>query len=395
MLQKTAAVRLATLTAASLFAAASLAQTPQARIHTAIDNTSRATIAGSLSPRALPANDAGAVPASTKLQGISLVLSRTEAQQAALDALIAAQQNPASPQYQQWLTPPQFGAQFGAAASDIAAIESWLQQQGFSIDSVSNSRDRIFFSGTEGQVESAFGTQLHYFKSASGTHFTPATELSVPSSIASAVLTVANLSDFKPHSQIKFHPAKPDFTSGQTGNIFLDPDDIATIYDINAVYNAGYTGVGQSIAIMGQSAVVSTDITNFQTALGLTAKAPTQVLVPSTGTSAISSGDEAESDLDLEYSSTIARGANVYFVYTGNSSNSGGVFTSMQYAVDNKIAPIISISYGDCETDLGATEYAQLNAILQQGAAQGQSIISAAGDAGSSSCYGDSSLSLA
>ena len=399
-LRHTRAACLATLAAVSLFTGVtSLAQAPEARITSAINNASRARIPGSLSPRAVPANDIGAVPASTRLQGISIVLSRTPAQQAALDALVAAQQNPASPQYHQWLTPAQFGAQFGAAASDIAAIQNWLQQQGFAIDSVSNSRDRIFFTGTEGQVESAFGTQLHYFKSANGTHFTPATELSVPSAIASAVLTVTNLSDFKPHPQVKFRTGasgKPNFTSSQTGNNFLDPDDVATIYDINAAYNAGYTGTGQSIAIMGQSAIVATDITNFQTALGLPAKAPTQVLVPLTGVSAISAGDEAESDLDLEYSSTIARGATVYFVYTGNStaSNNDGVFTSMQYAIDNRIAPIISISYGDCETDLGTTNYSQLNALLQQGASQGQSIVSSAGDNGSTSCYGDTDLTL-
>jgi len=387
------------LTAFSLFAAipAFAAVAPQARITAPIENSSRTTLTGTLSPRAIAANDAGAIPGDTKLQGITLVFSRTADQQAALDTLVAAQQNPASPQYHQWLTPQQFAAQFGAADSDIAAVQSWLQQQGFSIDSVTASRDRINFSGTAAQVESAFGAPLHYFKSATGLNFTPASELTVPSAIASAVLTVTNISSFKPHSHIKFHPATsatPNFTSGQTGSFFLDPDDVATIYDITAAYNAGYTGVGQTIAVMGQSAIVATDITNFQTALGLTPVAPTQILVPNTGTAVVSSGDEAESDLDLEYSSTIAKGATIDFVYTGNSSNSNGVFGSLQYAVTNKIAPIISISYGDCELDLGSSNYAQLNAILQQAATQGQTVIAAAGDSGSTDCYGETGTSL-
>jgi len=374
------------------------AQSPQARITTAIDNTSRATIPGSLSPRALAANDIGAVPASTKLQGITLVFSRTAAQQAALDALIAAQQNPTSPQYHQWLTPAQFGAQFGVADSDIAVTEAWLQQQGFTIDGVSNSRDRIHFSGTEAQVESAFATQLHYFKSGAETHFAPATALSVPAALASSVLAITNLSSFHPRSHVRLSApvARPNFTSGQTGSNFLDPNDVATIYDINAAYSAGFTGAGQSIAIVGESAIVPSDITNFQAALGLTAKLPTLVLMPGTGASAINpqgDGDETESDLDLEYSGAIAKGATIYFVYTGSNTNYN-VFDALEYTVDNKVAPIISSSYGDCELDLGASNYSQLNGFLQQAATQGQTVIAAAGDDGSTDCYGDGSTSL-
>jgi len=386
---------------AAIAAATASAQTPQPRITRAIDNTSRATLPGTLSPRALPANDVGAVPASTKLQGITLVFSRTQAQQAALDALVAVQQNPASPQYHQWLTPAQFGAQFGVAASDIAATEAWLQQQGFTIDGVSNSRDRIQFSGTEGQVESAFATQLHYFKFGTETNFAPATALSIPAALVSSVLSVENLSSFRPlpHAVLRANqPARPSLTSSQTGNIFLTPGDVSTIYDINAAYSAGYTGAGQSIAIVGQSAIVASDITGFQTAIGLTPKAPTQLLVPNTGTSAINpfgAGDEGESDLDLEYSSSIAKGATIYFVYTGSDTNAGGVFTSVQYAIDENIAPIISESYGGCELAQGTAFINQFNAILEQASAQGQTIVNAAGDSGSTDCYGTPGLSAA
>ena len=390
------------LTALSILAAATIAsaQTPQARITHAIDNASRATIPGSLSPRALAANDIGAVPASTKLQGITLVFSRTPAQQSALDALVAAQQNPASPQYHQWLTPAQFGAQFGVAASDIAATEAWLQQQGFTIDGVSNSRDRIHFSGTEAQVESAFATQLHYFKSGAETHFAPASALSIPAALASTVLSVENLSDFRPRPQsVKSARAvRPNFTQAQSGGIALTPGDVATIYDINAAYSAGYTGAGQSIAIVGQSAIIPGDITAFQTAVGITPKAPNQVLVPGTGTSVINpfgAGDEGESDLDLEYSSSIAKGATIFFVYTGNSTNTNGVFTSVQYAIDENIAPIISESYGGCEQAQTTSFINQFNAILEQGAAQGQTIVNASGDSGSTDCFGTTGFTAA
>jgi len=206
------------------------------------------------------------------------------------------------------------------------------------------------------------------------------------------VLAIGNLSDFHllPHIlRSAPQPAQPRFTSSQTGAHYLTPGDLATIYDITPAYSSGYTGSNQSIAVIGQSAVNLSDIANFQAAVNIPGKTPIVVLVPGSGTSEVyADGDEAESDLDLEYSSTIARGAQVYFVYTGNSNNFGA-FNSIEYAVDEKIAPIISSSYGDCEPNLGQSSYTELNTFLEQAASQGQTVVSAAGDSGSTDCYGE------
>jgi subtilase family serine protease len=379
---------LAVVLSCSFACAAAAAQKPAPRIVSAIDSSSRVTLAGSRPLRALAANDMGAVPPGTKLQGMTLVFSRSAAQQADLDALIAAQQDPASPSYHQWLTPAQFGARFGMADSDLAAAETWLQQQGFTIDGVSNSRDRIRFTGTAAQAAAAFSTELHYYRAAGETesHMAPATEISVPAALAPTLLGVANLSGFRPRSHL-VKGARPNFTSSQTGNHFMTPGDVATIYDINAAYNAGYTGVGQTIAIVGQSAILTSDIAAFQSAAGLNSKVPTLLLEPNTGTSTVYSGDESESDLDVEYAGAIAKGATILFVYTGNGNY--GAFDALQYAIDNDLAPIISASYGSCEAALGQTEYNLLNPVLAQAATQGETVIAASGDAGSSDCYGE------
>jgi len=369
-----------------------LAQRPVARITAAINNAERTQIAGSRSPRALAADDAGAVPAGTKLQGMTLVFSRTAAQEADLQALLAAQQDPASPLYHQWLTPDQFAARFGVSDTDIAKTEAWLQQQGFTVDRVSRSKDRIVFSGEARQVASAFSSPLHYYKSNGETHFAPSEEISVPTALSGLVKDVTDLSNFRPRPHMRqsrsAQPvASPNFTSSQgQGAHFLTPGDVTTIYDVKAAYNAGYTGTGQSIAVMGQSAIVLSDIEKFQTAAGLPIKDPTLTLVPNTGTSAIVTGDESESDLDLEYSGGIAKGATIYFVYTGNNSNSNGVFDSITYAVDTQLAPVISVSYGLCETELSASSYSSLNGTLAQAAAQGQTVVTSSGDDGSTSC---------
>jgi Pro-kumamolisin, activation domain/Bacterial Ig-like domain (group 3) len=370
-----------------------MAQQPQARI-TAIDSSARATLVGSRPAAAHSANDTGRMSPSAKLEGVTVVFSRSQAQEAALQALLTAQQTPGSPQYHQWLTPDQFGTQFGVADSDIAKVEGWLQQQGFTVSGVSRSRNRITFSGSVGQIETAFGTEMHRYSVNGEAHFAPSSDLSVPAALLGTVQTVANLSDFRPHSHVRVGPPQAvhgNFTSGQSGNHYLTPKDVDTIYDITPAYNAGYTGTGQSIAIVGQSAVVLTDISNFQTAAGLTAKAPTVTLVPASGTSTPVTGDELESDLDLEYSGAIAPGASINFVYTGNNP-SYGAFDALEYAVDNQLAPIISSSYGECETNLTISEYNSLSGVLAQAALQGQTVISAAGDDGSTDCSGETNL---
>ncbi len=337
------------------------------------------------------ANDTGQIPSGTKLSGISMVFSRTASQEAKLQALISAQQNPSSALYHKWLTPQEFADQFGVAHSDISEVESWLEQEGFVIDGVSRSKNRVTFSGTAEHVAAAFDTELHYYTVDGQVHYAPSKDLSVPAALSSVVQSIMNLSSFRPKPHVK---AKPSFTSAQSGNNFLTPKDVATVYDITAAYNSGYTGTGQSIAVVGQSEVYLSDVENFQNAAGLAVKDPTLVLVPDSGSPAVSSGDEAESDLDMEYSGGIAQGATIYLVYVGGNSNYS-VWDSINYAVDTRIAPIISVSYGDCETDLGSSNYATLNSILEQAVAQGQSVVAASGDSGSTDCYGYSNLTTA
>jgi subtilase family serine protease len=378
-----------------LGASASSAQQATARITGDANNGARSVINGSHTPIANSRNDVGEVPSANKLGGMSIVFRRSEAQEEDLKSLIAAQQNPASTLYHKWLTPDQFAARFGMADADIEKVQSWLEQQGFSVSGVSRGKNRITFSGTVGQAEAAFGTELHYYKVNGRTDYAPSADVRVPSAYSDVVESVTNLSSFRPKPHIKIKaPAKPNFTSGQSGNHYLTPGDVTTIYDVKSAYNAGYTGVGQAIAIVGQSSVELSDVENFQTAAGMTTKDPIQVLVPGSGTAASSTGDEVESDLDLEYSGAIAKGATIYFVYVGNNTNYS-VWDSIEYAIDERITPIISISYGTCETELSSSDYSTLNGILEQGASQGQSVITADGDSGSSDCYENTGLTTA
>jgi subtilase family serine protease len=396
------------VSAAALVASQPLAaQKLQPRITAPIDNANRVTLVGSRPSRSIVAKDVGAVDPAKQLHSISLDFSRTPAQQAELDALLVAQQDIHSPLYHQWLTPEQFGARFGVSDADIASVKTWLTQQGFTIDRVSRGNNHIAFSGTAGQVEAAFGAPLHNFQSADGSiHFAPATDLKLPAALASSVMSIRNVSNYLPKPHYKRAPTArrdlhPEFTDAKNSYYLLTPQDLATIYDVNSAYKAGYTGAGQSIAVVGQSYILPSDIATFQSLAGVpTAKAPIFVLVPATGSPERFQGDESESDIDVEYSSTIAPGAQVYFVYTG-SDNDDGAFYAIQYAIDEKIAPIITNSYGDCELNSAnapltgtATTIAAFDSILQQGNAQGQTILAPAGDDGAVDCIGDAGEGL-
>ena len=377
------------LAAASVISATLCAQSAP-RIRSEISTYQMTPVKDSLHPLARPQFDAGRLPGDTSLNGISIVFNRTAAQQADLNNLILEQQNPASPLYHQWLTPERFAARFGMARADLAKVEGWLQQQGFSIDSVSRSRNLVRFSGKARQVETAFATEMHFYNVNGKHHFAPSTQLSVPAAIWPAVLAIRNLNDFRPAAHVVYRKnlrPNPKFTSGISGDVFFAPGDITTVYDVKPVYSAGYTGGGQKIAIVGQSAVELSDIENFQSAAGLQVKDPTVVLMPGTGTSTFSSGDESESDLDLEWSGAIATGADIYFVYTGSNQNFGA-FDAIQYAVDQNLAPIISSSYGECEAYLDGSA---LESTFQQAASQGQTVMAASGDDGSTDCYLNSS----
>jgi len=365
------------------------AQTPALRIRTEINSSEMSQLKVSQQPLARAEFDAGRMSPSTRLNGMSIVFSRSTAQQADLDALLAAQQDPTSRQYHHWLSPEQFAARFGMAQADIDKVQTWLQQQGFAIDSVARSRNMIRFSGTAGQVEQAFQTEMHYYSIGGERHFAPSTVLSVPTAIAPTVEAVRNLSNFRPKPMhVRTRTA---FTSSQSGNVFFAPGDIGVTYDINPLYSAGVDGTGQSIAVMGQSAIQTSDIENFETAAGLPVKDPVNVIVPGSGSSTIvSGGDEGESDLDVEWSGAIAKGATIDFVYTGNNTTFNA-YDSIQYAVEEKIGTIISISYGTCETALGTFS---LESTFKQAAAQGQTIIAASGDQGSTACSGDTQNGL-
>lgn len=384
-------------TALAILPCLCLAQRPAPRIRGPIEAQPSVALAGSLNPHIRTAQDLGPLAPDTPIAGVTLVFNRSAAQQADLDQLLTAQTNPASPLFHRWLTPDKFAARFGIPASDIDAAQTWLQSQGFTIDAVS--RDRITFSGSAAQIQQAFGAELHRFRVPAANsnqpelHFAPASELLLPPALAPVTAAILHLSDFRPKPSVR--TIHPDYTTLSTQEHFLAPKDLSSMYDLSNFLSQNRGVSGQALAIVGQSFVntaAGSAIENFHTGIGMGNPGIAPVIVPGSGNEAIFPGDVGESEIDLEYSSSVTPDANIFFVYTGSSGNYD-VFDALAFAITNDVAPVISISYGVCEPLLSASVLQQYNAILQQASAQGQTIVASSGDWGATACapYGSSS----
>jgi hypothetical protein len=358
------------------------------RVVGAIDDSSRVTLQGNVRPMFRAENDMGPVEDSFKLENISLMFKPTQSQQAGLTTLLDELQNPSSPNFHQWLAPEQYADRFGQGQNDINQVVTWLEAQGFQITQTARSRTWVSFSGTAAQVQAAFQTEIHNFSLNGKTYYSNATEPSVPSALADVVLGIRALDNYPLKPRGVFRKVKtganPNFTSSLTGNTFVAPGDFAVVYDVNALYSAGINGTGQSIAVMGQTDLYNSgsDITAFRSAAGLSANLPQMTLIPGATDPGVISGDIDESSLDVEWAGAVAKNATIIFVNGGTN----GVFNAFQHAIDEVVAPVISISYGACEADWGATSLTSLAALAQEANTQGQTIVSAAGDSGAADC---------
>jgi uncharacterized protein (TIGR03437 family) len=346
----------------------------------------RVQLNGHMHPAATATNDGGRVDSSLTLRHVTLILKPTAAQQSDLTDFLARQQDPASPDYHQWLTPQQYGARFGLAQADIDQVTAWLAGQKLTVDSVGPAHNTITFTGAVRDIEQAFQTEIHRYTLNGEIHFANATEPSVPATLNRSIQVVHGLDDFRLRpSALRQASEKPRYTSSVTGNHYLAPDDVGTIFDIAPLYNSGITGKGQKIVVVGQTQVDLSDIREFRSFLNLSANDPQLLLVPNSKDPGVSNDDLPEADLDIEWSGAIARDASIIYVYSNDVTDAAA------YAINSALAPVISMSYGLCEGLTSQSGLTTMRTYAQQANAQGITWIAASGDNGANDCYGISS----
>ncbi|MGH9350649.1 MAG: S53 family peptidase, partial [Terriglobia bacterium] len=382
-----------------LFTAGAGAQAARARaqIVQPVDPTNRVVLRGNTPPLARAENDRGAAPDGLLLNHMLLVLKRPPEQETALRELLIEQQVKSSPNYHRWLTPKQFGNQFGPADADIQAIRDWLSSQGFEIDGVSAGRSVIEFSGTAGLVRESFHADVHQFVVNGSAYWSNAGDPQIPAALAPVVAGIASLNNFpvKPMSHRLGVPVRikraegitPFYTvTGANGKVYhaLSPADFDTIYNVPPSVNGAPDGRGETIAIVASSNVNLQDSTNFRDTFGLAGPAPNVMLNgPDPGTIP---GYESEADLDMEWAGAIAQFATIDLVVSQDTFSTPGINLSALYIVDHNLAPVMSVSYGYCEFSLGVAGNTFFNTLWEQAAAQGISVVVAAGDQGSAAC---------
>jgi subtilase family serine protease len=354
----------------------------------AVNAGSRVPLQGNVSGRVKLATDMGLAPQGTKLESLSLRFNLTPAQQADLTQLLAAQQNPSSPSYHQWLTPEQYGARFGLSSGDMAKVSGWLTSQGFTITGMARSSTFITFAGSVAQVQAAFGTSIHSLSLDGEQHVSNITDPVLPAAIAGVVNAVTGLNDFRmrPRSRVRsvqvdpVNAANPLYTqtvSGVTSN-YIAPADFHTIYDFNPLLTS-FNGAGFTVAVVGQTDPVLADVASFRAAAGLPASVPTTQLYGADPGN--SSADIDESHIDMEWSGAAAPGATILYVYGMDA-----LLNAMTGAIDNAVAPIISSSYGLCESLNTAATLNTLNQLFQEANVKGITVVGSAGDAGATDC---------
>jgi subtilase family serine protease len=370
---------------AVIFSASLVAAEAPERIKSAISGSERFALSGNVRPSIVYAKDQGEVSGSLALPTMTMHFAMSASQKADLAQLLQQQQDRHSTQYHKWLTTAQYADRFGMNEKDIQKVTAWLQAQGFTNVQEAHSRTFVTFSGTADQAEQAFHTSIHNYVMPNGaTHYANATDPQLPKALNGVVESIRGLHNFTPKPHIR-----PRLTSSATGNHFLVPNDWATIYDVTPLYNSGMNGAGHSIVIPGQTDLVMSDIESFETAIGLPVKDPQVILAGVDPGVQAYSGDLGESDLDIEWATGLAPGASIIFV------TSNDVLTSETYAVDNNVADVMSITYGDCEADTGSATENSLNSLFQQAAAQGMTVVAAAGDQGAADCDEGTNLSYA
>ena len=291
--------------------------------------------------------------ASDRQLGMQLTLALHN--RADLDRLLAAQQDPSSPQYHHWISTAEFDARFGPTDADLQKVSSWLAQSGFTLDSASTRTRTIKFHAAAAVAEREFGVSIA--ASSDGKYFANFDDPAVPADIAPlvanirglsnmhAALAAVNTSELKPANAA----ASPEFEIGKFKR--FGPNDLYTFYDETPLLNDGVNGAGADcIAILEDSDFDSPSVAEFNGLFGLPSLSLSTVYAD--GADPGVNGDYIEAELDAQYGHAAAPGAPMV-AYIGNENvaefeGSDAIIDALSRAVSDNSCGVISISFSLC-----------------------------------------------
>ena len=377
---------------------ASALASPPARvlIPRPIDAGKLYTLAGNTPSEANAQNDRGKVADAFAMDHMLLLLQRSPEREQALRSFIDRQHDSTSPNFHKWLTAVELGQLYGPAPRDIGTVTDWLRSSGFTVNTVYPSGMSIDFSGTAGHVLAAFHTEIHKLSVGGVTHIANMRDPQIPEALAPVVAGVVSLHDFRPHAMWRPRAQYTVAAPGSPTFYLITPADLATIYDLNAAFSAGYTGKGQTIAVMEDSDLYSAeDWVTFRSVLGLSGYSGSLKTVnpgPPSGLTNCSNpgpvgGPDGEAIIDAEWAGAAAPDATIEVAACSDTTVTFGGLIALQNLLSASNPPeIVSVSYGLCEAGNGAAANATYNSAYQQAVSEGVSVYVSSGDDGAASC---------
>jgi subtilase family serine protease len=353
-------------------------------------DTQYVTLIGNTRPEANAGNDRGRVPDGLLMEHIMLQLRRSPQQEQALEAFTEQLNNPTSPNFHQWVTPEEFGERYGLSAEEMSTVTSWLTSHGFTINQVYSNGIMIDFSGTAGQIRETFRTEIHNLEVNGAAHIANMSDPQVPAALAPLVAGIVSLNDFRPHTNYK--PRAGYTFSNSDGTFYaVVPADLATIYNLNPLFTAGISGQGQTIVLIEDTDLYTTsDWTTFRSTFGLSSYSGTLTQVhPSGCTDPGVNADDGEAVLDVEWASATAPSAAIELASCADTTTFGGLIALQNLINASNPPAVMSISYGECEAENGASANAAFNSAYEQAASEGVSVFVSSGDEGAASCDAD------
>jgi subtilase family serine protease len=171
----------------------------------------------------------------------------------------ASQANdPKSGNFRHFLTPNQIGQRFGASAANYTAAIRYFQAKELSVG-VWPQRLLLHVNGSQKNVEAALRTTFGWYRKGTSTFLAP---IATPAPPASAQIIGA--------ANIVMHPTSfvdHVIVAGSFGNGILygySPEQIATAFDYNGAYAAGYTGAGITTGVIGTAGIDLDDVPAFE-----------------------------------------------------------------------------------------------------------------------------------
>lgn len=314
------------------------------------------------------------VSAAEVRQPLKLSIGLRLRNQPQLDTLLNNIENPRSVLYHHYLTPRQFAAAFGPTVEQQRQVIDYLRSQGFTITSVSSNGLLIDATGSVAQTEAAFQVQINNYHAGGRQFYANASVPTVPGTVAPFIQSIGGMDN-----SVQLHPLMRRVPQPLAG---YNPTDLNGAYDLNPLHQAGDQGANQTVAVFELDGYQPGDITQYLQSNNLGQPSITNVLVDNADGSANAGAIEVE--LDIEVIAAMAPKAS-QIVYEGPNSTQGVNDTYNKIVTDNK-AKIVSISWGECESQTGASELQTLDSIFKQGSAEGISLFAASGDSGAYDC---------